>query len=160
MVFPVVMYKCEKWTIKKAERQRIDAFELCHWRFLGVPWTTRRSNQSILKESNPNIHCKDWWWSSNILATWSKEPTHWKRPWCWEGLKAGREGDDRGQDGWMASPTQRTWFDQTLGDGEGQGSRAWCSPWSCRVGHDWVTEPPPTQTDSLNLHEYFFYVRN
>ena len=54
MVFPVVMYGCESWTIKKAERPRIDAFELCHWRrFLRVPWTARRSNQSILKEISP-----------------------------------------------------------------------------------------------------------
>ena len=54
MVFPVVMYGCESWTIKKAERQRIDAFELWYWRrFLRVPWTARRSNQSILKEINP-----------------------------------------------------------------------------------------------------------
>ena len=50
-----------------------------------------------------------WSWSSNTLDTWFKEPTHWKRPWCWERLKAGGEGDVRGWDGWMASPTQRTW---------------------------------------------------
>jgi len=58
-----------------------------------------------------NIHWKDWcWsWSSSVLATWHKEVTHWKRPWCWERLKAGGEGDDRGWDGWMASPTQWTW---------------------------------------------------
>ena len=57
-----------------------------------------------------NTHWKDWcWsWSSNILATWWEEPTHWKRHWCWERLKAGGEGDDRGGDGWMASPTQWT----------------------------------------------------
>ena len=55
MVFPVVMYGCESWTIKKAECQRIDAFELCHWRRLSrVPWTARRSNQSILKEISPD----------------------------------------------------------------------------------------------------------
>ena len=54
MVFPVVMYGCESWTLKKAERQRIDAFELWYWRrLLRVPWTTRRSNQSILKEISP-----------------------------------------------------------------------------------------------------------
>ena len=53
MVFPVVMYGCESWTVKKAERRRIDAFELCCWRRLRVPWTARRSNQSILKEINP-----------------------------------------------------------------------------------------------------------
>ena len=56
MLFPVVMYGCESWTTKKAERQRIEAFELCHWsRLLRVPWTARRSNQSILKEINPEI---------------------------------------------------------------------------------------------------------
>ena len=78
MVFPVVMYGCENWTIKKGECQRIDAFELWYWRrFLRVPWTARRSNQSILKEINPNIHWKDWCWSwiSDTLATWYKEPT-------------------------------------------------------------------------------------
>ena len=58
-----------------------------------------------------NIHWKGWClsWSSNILTTWCEELTHWKRPWCWERLKAGGEGDDRGWDGWMASPTQWTW---------------------------------------------------
>ena len=60
--------------------------------------------------STLNIRWKDWcWsWSSNTLATWCKEPTHWKRPWCWERLKAGGEGDNGGQDGWMASSTQWT----------------------------------------------------
>ena len=63
------------------------------------------------KKSTLNIHWRDWcWsWSSNILAIWCKEPTHWKRPWCWKKLKAEGEGDNRGWDGWMASPTQRTW---------------------------------------------------
>ena len=103
-VFPVVMYGCESWIVKKAECQRIDAFELWCWRrLLRVPQTARRSNQSIL-----NVHCQDWCWSwnSNTLATWCEEWTHWKRPWCWERLKAWGEGDDRGQDGWMASPTR------------------------------------------------------
>ena len=71
MVFPVVMYGCESWTIKKAEHQRIDAFELWCWRrLLRVPWTARRSNNSILKEISLNIHWKDWCWSwnSNTLA--------------------------------------------------------------------------------------------
>ena len=101
MVFPVVMYGCENWTIKKAERRRIDAFELWCWRrLLRVPWTARRSNQSSLKKSVLNIHWKDWClsWSSNTLATWWEETTHLKRPWCWERLKAGGEGDDRGWD--------------------------------------------------------------
>ena len=56
-----------------------------------------------------NIHWKDWCWSSKTLATWCEELTLWKRPWCWERLKAGEEGDNRGWDGWMASPTQWTW---------------------------------------------------
>ena len=61
MVFPIVMYECESWTIKKAERQRIDAFELWCWRrFLRVPWTARRSNQSILKEMNPEYTLAGW----------------------------------------------------------------------------------------------------
>ena len=116
MVFPVVRYGCESWTIKKAGCRRIDAFELGCWRrLLRVPWTARRSNQFILKEISLNIHWKDWCWSwnSNTLATWCEEVTHWKRPWCWEGLKAGGKGDERGWDGWMASPTQWTqvWVD-------------------------------------------------
>ena len=70
-----------------------------------------RSNQSILKNSTLNIHWKNWcWsWSSNSLATWCEELTHWKRPWCWERLKAGGEGDDRGWDDWMVSLIQWTW---------------------------------------------------
>ena len=95
MVFPVVLYGCESWTVKKADRRRIDAFELWCWRrLLRVPWTARGSNQSILKEISPGCSLKDWCWSwnSSTLATWRKELTHWKRPWCWEGLGAG-EGD-------------------------------------------------------------------
>ena len=99
MVFPVVMYGWESWTVKKAECQRIDVFELWCWRrLLRVPWTARRSNQSILRRSVLGVHWKDWWWSwnSNTLATWCEKLTHWKRPWWWERLKAGGEGDNRG----------------------------------------------------------------
>ena len=112
VVFPVVMCGYASWTIKKAEHQRVDAFELWYWRRpLRVPWTARKSNQSILKKISPNIHWKDWCWSwnSNTLATWCKGLTHLKRPWCWERLKARRAGDNRGWNGWMASPTQWTW---------------------------------------------------
>ena len=113
MFFPVVTYGCESWTITKAECRRIGAFELWCWRrLLRVPWTARRSNQSILKEISPGgIHWKDWCWSwnSNTLATWCKGLSHLKRPWCWERLKVGGEGDNRGWDGRMASPTQWTW---------------------------------------------------
>ena len=97
MVFPLVMNGWESWTIKKDEHQRIGAFELWCWRrLLRVPWTPRRSNYSILniQKSVLNIHWKDWYWiwNSNTLATWCEELTHWKRPWCWERLKAGGEG--------------------------------------------------------------------
>ena len=112
MVFPVVMYGCESWTIKKAEQQRIDAFELWCWRrFLRVPWTASRSNQSILKEISPGCSLEGLMLKLKLqsLATWCEELTHLKRPWCWERLKVGGEGDDRGWDGWMASPTQWTW---------------------------------------------------
>ena len=110
MVFPVVMYGCESWTVKKAERWRIDAFELELWcwrRLLRVPWTARRSNQSILKEISPGISFEGiiLKLKSSTLATSCKELIHWKRLWCWEGLGAGGEGDDRGWDGWIASLT-------------------------------------------------------
>ena len=108
MVFPIVIYGCESWAIKKAEHQRIGGFKLWCWRrFLRVPWTVRRSNQPILKEINPENSLEGL--ILNTLATWCEELTHWKRPWCWERLKAGGEGDDRGWDGWMASLTQCTW---------------------------------------------------
>ena len=112
MLFSSSMYGCENWTIKKAERCRIDAFELWCWRrFLRVPWTARRSNQSILKEISPEYSLEGLRLQLQLqyFATWCKELTHLKRRWCWERLKVGGEGDDRGWDGWMASPTQWTW---------------------------------------------------
>ena len=101
MVFPVIIYECESWTTKKAEHQK-NAFKLWCWsRLLGVSWTARRSNHSSYRKSTLNIHCKDWcWsWSSNTLAIWRKEPTHWKRTWCWERLRAAGEEGSRGWDG-------------------------------------------------------------
>ena len=86
MVFLVVMYGCESWTMKKAECWTIDAFELWCWRrLLRVPWAARRSNQSILKKISPEYWLEGWCWSwnSNTLATWCKELTYLKRPWCW-----------------------------------------------------------------------------
>ena len=112
MVFPVVMYGGESWTMKKTERWRIDAFELWCWRrLLRVPWTARRSKQSILKETSPECSLEGLMLKlkSNTLATWCEELTHLKRPWCWERLKVREEGDDRGWDDWMASPAQWTW---------------------------------------------------
>ena len=109
MVFPEVMYGCESWTIKQAECQTIHAFELWCWRILRVPWTARRYNQSILTEISLNIHWKDWCWSSNTLVTWWEELSQWKRPWCWQRMKTGGEGDNRGWDGCIASPSLWTW---------------------------------------------------
>ena len=132
MVFPVVTYERESWTIKKAEHRRIDVFELWCWRrLLRVPWTARRSSQSILKKTVLNIHWKDWcWnWNSNTLATWCEELTRWKRPWCRERLKVGGERDDRGQDGWMASLTRWTWVWAGSEIDDGQGSLGCLSHW-------------------------------
>ena len=95
------------WSILSVKVPCVLYIYICsNWRrFLKIPWTERRPNLSILKEINLNIHWKDWcWsWSSNTLATWCEEQTYWKRPWCWERLRAGGEGDNRGWDGWMAS---------------------------------------------------------
>ena len=78
------------------------------WESLGLQ---RYPTSASWRRSVLGVHWKDWWWSwnSNTLATLCEELTHWKRPWCWEGLGAGGEGDDRGWDGWMASPTHWTW---------------------------------------------------
>ena len=135
MVFPVVMYGCESWTIKKAEWGRIDAFELRCWRrLLRIPWTAKRSNQSILKKSALYIHWKDWCrsWNSNPLATRFEELTYWIRHLCCERLKVGGEGDDRGWDGGWHHQLNGHEFEQALGVGDGQGRLACCSPWGCK----------------------------
>ena len=153
MVFPVVMYWCESWTVRKVESQRMDAFELWYWRrLLRVPWTARKSNQSILKEIKPEYSLEDWYWSwsSNTLATWWEELSHWKRPWCWERLRVGGEGGSREWDGRMASLTQWIWV--------------WASSRSCwwtgkpgvlqsmgsqSVRHDWVTDQQQQETNTM-----------
>ena len=115
-------------------------------RCLRVPWTARRSNQSILKEISPEYSWKDWhWsWSSNALATWCEKPTHWKRPWCWERLRVKEEAGSRGCDGGMASPMQwawiwansrKQWRKEEPGEPQSTGLQT--------VGHDPVTEQHP-----------------
>ena len=111
MVFPVVIYGCESWTVKKAECQRINVFELWCWRrLLSVPWTARRSNQSILKEINPGISLQGMMLKLKLQyfghLMWRVDSL--ESLWCWEGLGAGGEGDNRGWDGWMASLTRWT----------------------------------------------------
>ena len=135
------MYGCESWIIKKAERRGIDAFKLWCWRrFLRVPWRLQGDQTSqSQRKSTLNIHLKDWCWSSNTVATWCKEPTNWKRPWCWERLKAG-ERDDRGDD-WMASVTWWAWVWANSGRWWWTGRPGVLqSMGSQRVGQDWVTE--------------------
>ena len=166
MVFPVVMYGCESWTIKKAEHRRIDSFELWCWRrLLRLPWTARRSNQSVLKETNPEHSLKglSWNWSSNTLATWYEELTLWKRPWCWERLKAGGEGDNRGWDGWMASPIQWTWVWASSGRSWRTGKPGMLqSMGSQRIRLDWVSWTMTTTFLSIHTdwHQIYIYVFN
>ena len=138
------MYGCESGIIKKAEHWRTDAFELWCWRrLLRVHWTVRRSSQLILKEISPEYSLEGLMLkrNSNTLATWCEELIPWKRPWCWVRLKARGEGDNRGWDGWMVSPTWWTWVWAS--------SRSWWwtgkpgmlqSTGSQRVGYDWATE--------------------
>ena len=100
MVFLVVMYGCENWTVKKAEHGRIDA--LCLWTLVlektpESPLDCKEINQSILKEISPDLHWKDWCWSwnCNTLATRCEDLTHLKKPWCWERLKVRGDGGER-----------------------------------------------------------------
>ena len=143
MVFPVVMHGCEDWTIKKAECKRIDVFELWCWRrLLRVPWTARRSNQSVLKEISPGCSLERLMLKLKLqYFSHLMRRAYLKRPWCWERLMAGGEGDDRGWGVWMASPTQWRWV------WVGSWSWWWTEkpgvPWfmgSQRVRHDWATE--------------------
>ena len=154
MVFPVVMNGCESWTIKKAECLKIDAFELWCWRrLLRVPWTARRSNQSILQEISPGCSLEGLMLKLKLqpLATLCEELTHWKRPWCRERLKARGEGTTEDEMG-MALPTQWIWV--------WVNSRSWWwtgrpgvlqSMGSQRVGHNWVTELNWTKEGSWDL---------
>ena len=125
MIFLVVMHGCESWTIKQGERGELMLSNWCWSRLLRVPWTARGSNQSILKEINPEyslekLMLKFQYFGHLMRRTDSLEKTPivyghttlnapdlvWKRPRCWERLRAREEGGDRGQDGCMASLTQ------------------------------------------------------
>ena len=132
-VFPVVMDGCESWTIKRAEFWRIDAFELWCWRrLLRVPWTARRSNQSILKEISPGCSLEGqqgyWSWNSNTLGTSFEELTPWSpdagKDWRWE-EKGTTEDELVGWYHWL-NVHGLGW---TLGVGDGWGGLVCCSPW-------------------------------
>ena len=144
MVFPVVMYACASWTVKKAECWRIDAFELWCWRrFLRAPWTARRSNKSILKEISPEYSLEGLMLKLKLQSfgyLMGRTDSFEKIPRL-EKLKVGREADNRVWDGWMASPIQWTWVWVNSG--------SWWWTWrpgvlqsmgSQGVGHDWATE--------------------
>ena len=142
MVFPIVMYGCESWTIKKAEHQRIDAFELWCWRrLLRVPWTARKCNQSILQEISPKysleglmLKLKLPYCGHLMQNTDSLEKTLMLGK-----IEVRRTGWQRMR--WLDDITDlKDMFEQGLGVGDGQGSLVCCSPWGCGVRQDWVTE--------------------
>ena len=148
------MYGCESWTIKKAECWRIDAFELWCWRrLLRVPWTARRSNQSILKENSPECSLEELMLQLKLqyFGHLMQRADSFERPWCWERLKAG-EGDDRGWDGWMALPTRWTWVWVNSGSWWWTGRPGVLQLMgSQRIGHDWATEPNRTELHIVSL---------
>ena len=160
MVFPVVMYGCESWTIKKAEHRRIDAFELWCWTWhLRVPWTARRSNQSILKQISPGCSLE-----GLMLKLKLQYFGHlmWRADSFEKTLMLGEiEGRRRrGWDGWVASPTQRTWV------WVDSGSRWWTGRpgvlqfmGSQRVGHDWATELNWTELRCMYVYIYILLFR-
>ena len=130
MIFPVVMYGCENWAIKKVERWRIDALELWCWRrLLRVPWTAR-SNQSILREIIPEYSLEELMLKLKLqYFGYLMQTADSLSPWCWERLRAEGEESVRWWDSWMASLMQWTWIWQTLGDDEGHRGLTCCSPW-------------------------------
>ena len=144
MVFPVVMYGCESWTVKKAESRRIDAFKLWCWRrLLRVPWTARRSNQSILRDICPGCSLEGIMLKLKLqyFGHLMQRVDSLEKILMLGGIGAGAEGDDRGWDGCMASLTRWTWVWVNSGSW-------WCTGrpgvlrfmGSQRVGHDWATE--------------------
>ena len=135
MVFPVVMYECESWTIKKAQRQRTDAFELWWWRRLESPWTSRRSNQSVLKEISPEypleglmLKLKLQYFAHPMQRANSLEKN------CDAGKDWEKEEKEVTEDEMVRWHHQlnRHEFEQTPGDSEGQGSLTCCSSWGCK----------------------------
>ena len=129
------------WELNHKDHQRIDALKLLCWRrFLRVPWTARRSNQSILKEINSEYSLEGLMLKLKVqyFAPWCEEPTHWKRPWCWKRLKAREEGPTEEMVGWHHQLNGHE-FEQALGVGDGQGSLVCCSPWGSKESD--TTEP-------------------
>ena len=155
IVFQVVMYGCEGWTVKKAEHQKIDTFELQCWRrLLRVPWTARRSNQSILKETSPECSLEGLMLKLKLqyFGHLMRRVDSLEKTLMLGGIEAGGEGDDKEWDGWMASPTRWTWV------WVNSGSWWWTGRpgelrfmGSQRVGHDWATELNWSELTDLTL---------
>ena len=129
MVFPIVMYGCENWTIKKAECWRTDAFEQWCWRrLLRVPWTARKLNQSILKEINSEHSLEGLMLKLQYFGHLLQRSDSLEKILMLgkiEGRRRGWQSEMTGWHHWLNGHK----FEQTLGDGEGQGSLACCSPW-------------------------------
>jgi len=138
------MYGCESWTIKKAEFRRTDAFELWCWRrLLRVPWTARRSNQSILKEINPQCSLEGLMLKLKLqyFGHLMQRVDSFEKTLMLGKIEGGGEGDDRGWDGWMASLTQWTWVWVNSGSWWWTGRPGMLRFMGLqRVRHDWVTE--------------------
>ena len=154
MVFAVILYGCESWTIKKAEHWRTDAFELWCWRrLLRVPWTARRFNQSILKEISPEYSLEGLMLKLKFqsFVHLMRRTDSLEKPWCWERLEVGGKGDERGWDGWMASPTQWTWVWVNSVTGR---PGVLQSMGSQRVRHNWATE-----LNWTSAYSYFLFLK-
>ena len=139
------MYGCESWTVKKAERQRIDAFELWCWRrLLRVPWISKKIQPVPPKGNQSWIFVGRTDAEAETLLLWQPDARNWliwKDPDTGKDWGAGGEGDNRGWDGWMASPTQWTWVWESSGNWWWTGRPGVLqSMKSQRVGHDWATE--------------------
>ena len=161
MVFPVVMYGCESWTVKKAECWRIDGFELWCWRrLMRVPWTARRSNQSILKEISPELSLEGLILKLETPVLW---PPHAK---SWLIGKDSDDGRDWGkEEKGMTEDKMAGWhhrldgheFEWTPGVGDGQGGLECCNSWSCRVRRDWATELNWSRFENDHCYERIVY---
>ena len=169
MVFPVVMYGCESWIIRKAQYQRIDVSQIWCWRrLLRVPWTARRSNQSILREISPEYSLEGLMLKLKLqyFGHLMRRSDSLERFWCWERLKVGGEGDDTGWDGLMASLTPWTWVSGSswswwrTGNPEmlqsmGTQSRTWLSDWT-----HWLTEEHKLYREYINsFYPYVAHLR-
>ena len=161
MVFPVVMYGCESWTIKKAECQRIDAFELWCWRrLLRVSWTARRYKKSILKEISPEYSLEGLMLKLKLqyFGHLMRRPDSLEKTLMLGGIGGKRKGEDRGWDGWMASPTRWTWIWVNSGVGDGQESLMCCSSWSHKEldRSDWteLSKYPVGRINSMSVKHY------